>query len=422
MTARRLLVWSTACITGAGCHSGDQRPGITVEDRTSRWELVEAPAWELVETFRIGDHDDPESGLTRVGETFIGPDGRLFVSQPSDHVIRVFSPDGSLSAVFGGWGTGPGEFLRGPKMGLVGDSILHAGDRELKRLSIMTLEGDLLYTAPEWATPIIRDPPVSHMPESPDLLLPDGSALVHPSPWYLASAASETGIPTRFLVLRFHPDSPQMDTVAWVERRLGRQSARLVSQGEELILWEPFPRTPLFSIIPDGSGVVMVDRDAEDSLQRTSFRVTVVSPEGDTAYVRTTEERPIPLASVEIGRSVAAEVQRISSLAERRGVPAPRASAVRRELERAGLLRQTFVPVTDLAADQEGRVWLRREDEGDRVVWTALDRAGSLIGKVRLPRPHRIVAARGEALVTLELDEWGVPFLTGYRVVQGVRP
>ena len=60
-------------------------------------------------------------------------------------------------------------------------------------------------------------------------------------------------------------------------------------------------------------------------------------------------------------------------------------------------------------------MWIRRADpEGDDATWEVLDRDGEPMGSLSLPRAQQIVAARGDRLVALELDELDVPFLVVY--------
>jgi hypothetical protein len=95
----------------------------------------------------------------------------------------------------------------------------------------------------------------------------------------------------------------------------------------------------------------------------------------------------------------------------------PSTSDMERALQGIGLVPTTLIPVTALAAGQDGSIWLRREAvPGDSATWDVLDGDGRLQGTVRLPADQRVVAATAKAVATLETDALDVPYVMRYRL------
>ena len=94
--------------------------------------VPELPEWTLERELTIGSVDDSEQALTVVGAVTVDGDGNMYVSQPNDHWVRVFSPDGAFLFDIGRGGQGPGEFQRMWRIGWLGDTLWVAEGRAPK--------------------------------------------------------------------------------------------------------------------------------------------------------------------------------------------------------------------------------------------------------------------------------------------------
>ena len=84
---------------------------------------VESTAPALVRQLSIGnDESVPETLFGNVAGAVTGADGRIYVLDQQAQTVRVFNPDGSVSASLGGPGQGPGE------LGQLATSIIAVGD------------------------------------------------------------------------------------------------------------------------------------------------------------------------------------------------------------------------------------------------------------------------------------------------------
>lgn len=63
-----------------------------------------------------------------------------------------------------------------------------------------------------------------------------------------------------------------------------------------------------------------------------------------------------------------------------------------------------------------GTVWIAREPGADSTAWEMLDGTGERVGRIVLPDHQEVIASKESLIVTLELDELDVPFLTTYRI------
>jgi hypothetical protein len=95
--------------------------------------------------FRLGTHGGGEYGLTHVGGAAIGPEGNLFVLQPLERTVRVFTPEGIFLRYVGRAGNGPGEFQRPVSLGFIHDT-LWVIDASLRRVAFFAADGEHIET------------------------------------------------------------------------------------------------------------------------------------------------------------------------------------------------------------------------------------------------------------------------------------
>lgn len=369
------------------------------------------PEWSVTLEARIGSVDDPDRSITRVGQIIIGPNERLYVSQPMDDNVRVYDAHAKLVTTIGRPGRGPGEFGQLSYIGLSGDTLYAA---EVGRLSFFSLDGRFLTSKLLTAEPI-RTSSATYWPAAPQVYvpLPDGTALVKAGVAVPAVNPNETGVSAgirRVPLFRLNPRSQVVDTAAWVET--GGVSIGFAHEGTVFRFPSPFNDSPMFALMPNGGGIVVVHRRPASDTEASTFRVTRVRPSGDTAFSQSFRYRPVPLQP-EWVRGILEQTPIFPT--DHRNPPG--ASEMVQALRDAGLIPATLVPVTALAAGQDGSIWLRREDvPGDSATWEVLARDGRRQGAVRLSARQTVVAATEDVLVALEKDVLDVPYIVQYRV------
>lgn len=379
------------------------------------------PVWELSLDHRIGSINDPEQSLSLTGTVLLDAQGNLYVAQPQERVIRVYDSGGRLVRTIGRSGRGPGEFTSLGYMRMKADT-LYALDQN--RLNLFTLDGGVLesrtFSGEQQAVPSTGNSPFVFMltPATPDLvvLLPDGRIAARPGLFGSIPGPNPGTPPGVFVaevttpILLMDRASAVVDTIAWWQNRPSHL-ARIPWQPNGFTFPAPFSDAQLMSLMPDGGGVVLVDR-ARSGTGPSQFRVTRLDAAGDTVFSRAIPYNPIS-EDQERTRVIAAEI----AVSRPTFVNPPNADQLLSGIRDLGVVPEQQVPITALHVGQDGSIWLRREDlNAETIPWLVLSADGALEGTVALPARQTVVAARGDQLVTLEPDELDVPHLVSYRV------
>ena len=156
---------------------------------------------------------------------------------------------------------------------------------------------------------------------------------------------------------------------------------------------------------------MIVERDAALDTEPSAFRVTLINPARDTVFSTSLAYQPIAMPDAAVRRATE-NVQVVPRDHENQ----PSASQIAQTLRNEGLIPETLTPVTELAVGQDGSTWLRREDAGDSVLWNVLGPDGRPLGALRLPRSQTVMAASGDVMAAVELDEFDVPYVLRYRI------
>jgi hypothetical protein len=398
-----LAALALAALASLGCADGG---GDAVADAL--------PEWALHEELRIGSVDDPDQALTSIGQVMVGPDGRVYVSQPQDAMVRVFDRTGAAAGVIGTRGQGPGEFRSMAAMGFLGDT-LWVSDRGARRVSRFAADGTFL-TSATWLTPSWQADGTMFMASPPQVILPDGSALAVPGRMVTVGSTSggmqavEPALVRSAPVVRMDTTGQITDTVLWQRRRAG--STIFTFQGQQLAFQLPLNDAPLVAVAPDGTGAVEVERELPPDPDGPVFTTRRITPDGDTAFARAYPYTPVPMRDEHVRRLA-------EDLSERynRAGPGPSAAQIEGAWRSAGFVPESLPPVTEMAVAQDGTIWLRREEPppGEPAVWEILDGTGAPIGTVRLPAGQRVATAADGILVVTERDELDVPYVVLYR-------
>jgi len=381
-------------------------PGCRQEGQ-SRLDASEVPDWPLLLEARIGSMDDPQLGLTRVTQVVFGPQDNLYIAQSSENEIRVYDLKGDLLCRIGHDGEGPGEFRGISAIGFIGDTLF-VTDPALRRFNLLEPDGRYLNSF-SWTSiaDAIPRPPVFYIPSGPQLVLDDGSALTQQGFGFMPGETREMPVPW----LRIWRAAPQQATIAIERFDLGEVQT-LTEQGHDFMFYPPIHDGPIYQLMADGSGLVIIERPIASGPERHTFRLVKISPAGDTILVREHTYIPVRIPPGEVDRQITAELESYSS-----GRPAPSREAVARIFNQDGFIPEYYPPVSSIRTGQDGRIWIERqpEDPSERV-WNAISPAGEMEGKIRLPVGVQIMAARGDFLAAVDHDEFDVPYVLVYRI------
>ncbi|HEX7241808.1 MAG TPA: 6-bladed beta-propeller [Longimicrobiaceae bacterium] len=361
----------------------------------------EIPRWRLVRDATAGGGEGP-GALTEVGEVTVGRDGRVYVSQRQDGVVRVYDARGRYLREIGRSGEGPGEFEWQSGMGWRGDTLWVA-DGAQARISLFRPDGRFVRSL----TFVRAGPLTGGRPNVPGDLLADGSVLGSWRAYLSVLAAGPVSEP----LVRFTPRGEPIGVLARVERR--NEFVQLRSGNSRTYFAQPFADSPMWAVAPDGSALVVVTRDAATSGGQARFTVRKVHFSGRTAFARAYRYVPKPLPSAAVERVVDEHVGGLSNARFR----TPPEGAARRSIRRALYLPKHLTPVTGLVLGRDGTIWLRREEDGRPTVgWIVLDPAGNVVARLSLPAKLDVRYADRTQLWGVELDEMDVPTLARFRV------
>ena len=352
--------------------------------------------WTLERTVTIGDAFDPETGLTRLAGVIVQGD-RLLVAQPLEQRLRVFSLAGDFLGFIGRRGEGPGEFRRVGSMGLH-EGRVWVDDPDLQRHQFFDAEGRFVSSAR------IRGHPTFPMSRGTYVqgILADGSMLVRHE--VSADELAQSPPPPEAVFL-FGPDGLLRDTVATIVGRSNIVALRGI--GWTTVSSIPVSYRSWLSVVPDGSGFVVVHRTGATSARPHRFRVIRFDARADTAWARDIPYDPIPVPRDWRSRHVERQVRNI---VEEPTFPEGR---IRPQLERAYGTLEFFPPVHGVIAGLDGSTWLRLRTGVDSYEWEVLDKSGRAIARVDPPQGG-VRWADAESLWFVEHDELDVPYLVRY--------
>lgn len=402
--------------------------GCEPAERTDSPELTGPPPWAVEREVTVGSIDGPDDALSHVDNVLLGPEGALYVVLDREHEIWVFGPDGERTGTIGGQGAGPEEFGWLGAVAAVGDTI-YVSDHHNARLNLISWDGEF-FEARSWDWEVSRIPwddgrGAYELPAPRDLGVGPGDRLVI-SPGQSARpddpGEGEPGVRTSrradpyFLV---NERRELVDTVAFRDHE--GTTVTLPHDGDLYRFISPFTDAPLSAVLPDGAGVVAVERRrAPAGADSAAFRVHMIDATGDTTVSRTHPYRPREATH----EAVRARLEETSvGPADFLNPPAdpnpPGPEEMEAYLRDEGHLPENLAPVTEVTVGQDGSIWLRREDTGaDSLRWNVLDREGELRGEVLLPWEERVAAARDPFLATTMEGDLDVPYVTRYRIVR----
>jgi hypothetical protein len=354
-----------------------------------------------VQDLRVGASDGAISYTFSQPLVLARGDGSLYVLDRGNHEVRVFDTRGRHVRTFGREGAGPGEFLGASTAGWLADT-LWVSDALQTRTTFFMPNGSVLRTV----GPAVRAS-TRYMPGLTEAVLADGSSLVLARPLQPRSPTEATDV-SRLPVLRV-PKSGPPDTVAW--RDLRNRMVRVSLGNRRLMLLQPWDDSPLLAVSTNGRVIVMLTRPAAVRPENARFRVTRLTPAGDTTFSRSFLYTPVPVPSGWVS-SWADETAGVISA----GRGNTERNSLAAALSRGAYVPKFMPPVTAVVAADDGTVWLRREDRGALVAWTVLGLDGLPLADVNAPSGLEIQQVQRSHVWGVMTDEMDVPYIYRYRI------
>ncbi len=361
------------------------------------------PEWLSEPEYRIGDAMAGDALFGSVPYLRVTPDGRrVFVLEPNQARVSVWTPGGRLLLDLGGPGEGPGDFMLPYRIHL-GDSWFYVRDQS--RFTYFSYGGKVLKTVP--------NPPTSvgyqGFPVRVHALLADGSFLGRPS----VPASIRVGLwgddPfDRMPVLRIWEsgDGWSQKTVAW--RSIQNGTLVVVAGGGISYSAQPYSDTDIYWEDP-GSGSVVFARRTGEHLGPGEAELLEVSAAGDTVWKRRLGFEPTRLTRP----MVEAAIDEWSSVT--RPTPFPR-DAVERALH-----TPEYVPAVKVFyLASSGHVWIQSHERRDTLrVWYSLERRDNETPprRVLLPEWFQVLDATDTHVWGVWKDELDINYVVGRRLV-----
>lgn len=353
--------------------------------------------WTLERDLEIGEAQKANYALSPVRGLAVDHHGRIFVGQPMDGMVRVYSSDGHFLREIGSRGEGPGEFQSISSFGILGDS-LWISDLSQDRVTWFSLDGELLYTR-TWKLKLGNGESQRAVPEE---FLRGGYAVASPT---LTFGRAET--PEQFSDSPVYLVSSEMKVLRELFSVSTHKLQLLMAfdRGRVVSSYQPLRDTPMVESLPDGAGLVEVRRPAAEEGDSARFRIVIRSPEGNPIDDWRVSYRPVPVSEERQKEYIANAARRLTR-SPSGGPPEERAREI---AEEALYLPEYYPPVSKLVVGRDGALWLRRErtEEYDR--WEAYDQDGELFGTVRSDSGMRVLAAEEGALWAAQRTRAGIP-------------
>jgi hypothetical protein len=360
----------------------------------------------------ITDAATPGEPWVSIGAAQMDRNGGIYVAFPAEHTIRHFASDGRLLRSIGRKGSGPGEFERLAGIGWISDT-LWALDRSGRRFTLFSPAGVPLRTQSALGT--------SHdgYGINPSALLQGGWISYNGSIYADALLAKRPRV-TPMVVMQ-PPDGKPKEYARIATGVLtlampgsgtlsgtGRDAQRLTTDG-------------LVRTAPDGSFLVVLNREPKSALATTEFTVTVVAPSGATRVQRTFTVPATRVRKEHIEEFVSGYAEGMR-LGPRGRTHFPSDGSARDYLLNQLTLPKIYPPVSGLFISSDHAIWLRGLDLGQASIeWTVLNAKLEPQFRVTLPTEFAPKAASRESMWGTSLDEDDVPYLIHFRRASGGR-
>jgi len=346
---------------------------------------------------RVYGATDGEGALSGVFDVDVGPDGRVYVSEPSFARVVAFAPDGSFERLIGRRGQGPGEFRVPGNLTWLGDTLTVLDFQQ--GISLFSPDGEFFDRISFSVAGESRN-----FPLGPIAPLADGS--VGSFAPFATSEVLSGGV-QRELWLKMSRAGELLDTLA-LRGLLGDyyeyDSERGPRSGPH-----PLAMGELMALAPDGSFLLLADRSPPQDGRAASYGLTRLGLNGDTVvHVEVTFDIvPVsPQDQDSIARTVSSlnpgedgYEARLRTIVE--GVPWPR----------------YFPAFSAVLVGADGYVWVKRHmSRAGAIRWDVFDPELMPAGIAYVPASLDVKLVSSNAVYGVELDEFDVPWIVQYDI------
>ncbi|MES2522645.1 MAG: hypothetical protein V4617_08115 [Gemmatimonadota bacterium] len=353
--------------------------------------------------------DDPakEEGWGAIGSILESADGTLYVTFPSESVIRVFARNGSMLRKFGRVGAGPGEFSGMGAAGWRGDT-LWVHDDNGRRFNLFLRSGTPARTV--GAPGVMLD----GFGMEPSTLLA-GDRFLYRGQLSAARMASKEPrvVPVAVGLL----GSPPIVIVRTPTAGLTLVTPHRGQPGGTLsggTLAQRLSADGIVRTAPDGRSIISVERPIPRSANSAVLTITRFAADGTPSKRVVLTSAAMPVSQ----RDQDAFVAMLANAARKMG-EGPKnfpstASAI--DYVRSQLTVPAFYPAASaMLPGADGTVWLRGLDDGRPMVeWTVLNSELTRLFRVPLPREYTPRYATGDRVWGTMKDENDIPTIVEY--------
>lgn len=391
------------------------------------------PDLSLTEVFRVGSVEDPDAGFSSIGSVDVAEDGTIYLFENRDKEIRVLSAVGEPVARFGGEGSGPGEFSGLTRTGVVGDTVWAlelAGARHF-RLILFDRSGSHLSTRMIAVEPQVGLGENRSWGFGPSALLPGGRL--------------EGGMRVVFREGLAEGPTPRIGDTVPVPRVVLDLDGQVVDTlgYDPYVLQPPDPPVPTVSVegtsvqlptppsaepheIKVGGGRVIFRGPKPTGPEDARITFTHVTFDGDTMIGRHLSYPPIPYTDAFLDTLAARGARSASNRLVMQGgvlvgvAPFDQTEAATRAIRDALDFGPYAPPVEDVRHMDDGSFWIQLHDDGGLTTnWIILAADGTFRRRLSLPRRSAVRWASADEFITVEPDEFDVPWLVKYRLAEG---
>ena len=392
---------SIALLISAGISSCGDRSAVPTDGQGD---------WISEPEYRFGDPWEGPSAFGLIPYLRVAADGRrVFVLEPNESRVSVWTPDGRRLLDLGRSGEGPGDFAIPYRIHL-DDSWFYVRDQV--RFTYFSYGGKLLRTVPSPPTLVSYQ----GFRIRADALLADGSFLGIadiPTTVRMGIWGDDPMHDLPLLRVRGSDVNWSSEPVLWVNARNGTLAVQTGDVPEEgyAFLAQPYGDADL-KVFDPGAGTILVARRAGDDLGPGETELLEVSAGGDTLWRHRLAVQPMRL-------SQAVLEARIAEL-EKRG-----RAGLRRDAIVEALHAPEYLPAFSYWPLSPTRhVWLRTHEQVDTLtVWYSVERGddGSPPRRVLLPEWFQVMDATETHVWGVWKDEMDVNYVVGRRLVAAGR-
>jgi hypothetical protein len=341
----------------------------------------------------------------RTAALIVSPSGDLIVatSQPGG-AIRAFDSTGRPLPLNVPIGNDRDSEIRWiSRIGLMG-STLWVADPGFSQLALIDRAGKVTKSLeyPSWVRPAWADRrkyPVFAGVE-PLALYADGSWLVRPS--RERSLVSTPDYDKSFnYIMRIAENGSVQKVVARLPRDDRRFEMRFNGPSQSAVVVAPLT---IWDVAVDGSRL-MVATAVLHGADSASYRVTALSPRGDTIYSKKFAFVPVPITQ-----------QTIDSVRSRYNVASRGRSVDEARDEMVKQLPWAYPPIESMVVGRDQTTWIGLRSPGADRTWIVLDGSGATLGVVSLPKGFSPRAAESDRVWGFERDDFHVTALVRYKV------